>query len=64
MSGTLWQVKALVNHAQVVSGMEVEILIKGRTGKPSQKEIMEALDIKYEIKAPSGLNMNIFQFTK
>jgi hypothetical protein len=63
---TIWKVKAIREWAAVAKGMEVEIAIQNRTGKPYVKEIAQALTKKYGIKdlSSSGMSESIFEFIK
>jgi len=61
---TLWKVKAKKNRAPVAQGMEVEVIINGRTGEPSQKDISDAFEKKYGIKTPAGMPNSEFEIKK
>lgn len=62
MSSYLWKVKALVGTGPIAKGMEVEIIIKNRTGPPSGNDIRDAFSKKYSINAPSGIYGNKHMF--
>lgn len=64
MAGILWKVRANKDWSSVRKGMEVEIIVENRTGKPYIKDIMDALVKKYNIKAVSGAAESLFDFTK
>lgn len=66
MSKYLWKVKASKQWAAVAKGMEVELLVENRTGKPYIRDIAKALTNKYGIKdlSSSGMPENIFEFIK
>jgi len=49
----VFKIKALVNYGKFIKGMEVEILIKGSSRKPTGSEIKNAFDSKYGIVAPN-----------
>ncbi len=61
MSANLWKVKAIKTQSTVLQGMEVEIIIKGRSGKPSISEIKVAYEQKYLIKFPGGCPESVFE---
>lgn len=63
MSAQVWKVRAIKNHSKIIKGMEVEVIIKGRTGQPNVTEIREALRNKYGIDAP-GVPLSTFEFVK
>jgi|JI10StandDraft_1071094.scaffolds.fasta_scaffold1614158_1 hypothetical protein len=63
MSAQVWKVKAIKNHSKIIKGMEVEVIIKGRTGQPNVTEIRAALRNKYNIDA-SGVPLSTFEFYK
>lgn len=63
MSAQVWKVRAIKNHSKIIKGMEVEVIIKGRTGQPNATEIREALRNKYNIDA-SGIPLSTFEFIK
>jgi len=63
MSAQVWKVRAIRNHSKIIKGMEVEVIIKGRTGQPNVTEIREALKAKYGIDAP-GVSLSTFEFIK
>jgi hypothetical protein len=62
----LWKVRAIKQWAAIAKGMEVEIVVQNRTGKPYIKDIAQALTRKYGIKdlSSSGMSEGIFEFTK
>lgn len=65
MSITLWKVTAKKEYAKLAKGMFVEIVIKNASRQPNQKEVLEAINIKYGAKtASNGLSMNLFDFLK
>jgi hypothetical protein len=66
MSKTLWKVRAIKNHGAVAKGMEVDVLVENRSGKPYLKDIAAALVQKYAIKDISGLGVpeSTFDCTK
>lgn len=66
MAGTLWKARANKSWSSVAKGMEVEIVVQNRTGKPTIKEIAQALTNKYGIKDLSGSGMpdSVFDFIK
>lgn len=66
MSNTLWKVKAIKDWSAVAKGMEVEVVVQNRTGKPYVNEIAQALIRKYGIKdlSGAGLSETTFEFTK
>ncbi len=66
MSNILWKVKAIKGWSAVAKGMEVDIVVQNRTGKPYVKDIAEALTRKYGIKdlSSAGMSESIFDFTK
>lgn len=64
MSAHLWKVRAKSQWATIPQGVEVDIIVKNRTGKPTIKEIGEAIQKKYGIKSPGGLPESTFEFVK
>jgi hypothetical protein len=66
MSSTLWKVRAIKQWAAVTKGMEVDIVVQNRTGKPFIRDIAQALTKKYGIKdlSGSGLPETTFEFYK
>lgn len=55
MSNFMWKAKANKNFGKLVKGMEVEVLVKNRTGKPNITELRDAISNKYSINSLSGL---------
>jgi len=64
MSTTHWKVIAKKQWSTIPQGTEVDIIVKNRSGKPSIKEIGEAIETKYGIKPPGGLPESTFEFIK
>lgn len=66
MSSILWKVRANKQFSAVVKGMEVDVVVENRGGKPYIKEIAQALVRKYGIKdlTSSGMPESVFDFTK
>jgi hypothetical protein len=64
MSITHWKVVAKRQWSTIPQGAEVDIIVKNRTGRPSIKEIGDAIEKKYGIKPPGGLPESTFDFTK
>lgn len=66
MVNYLWRVTAKRNATpKVVSGMSVEIVISNSNRKPSQKEIIEAINMKYgEGTALGGISLSYFDIVK
>ncbi len=66
MSKYLWKVRATKRWTDVVQGMEVDVLVVGRSGEPNAREIADALTRKYGIKnlGGSGMSKSIFDITK
>jgi hypothetical protein len=66
MSNYLWKVTANKSWAVVTKGMELDIVVSNRSGKPNIKEIASALSSKYGIKdlSGSGLPESTFDFKK
>lgn len=62
MSSHLWKVSANKNWGKVLKGMAVEVMVKNRSGKPSIKQIQEALEEKYSIKIGGGLPQGTSDF--
>ena len=50
----LWKVTAKRDSGKVVKGMSVEIVISDRSGEPRPKEIVSALQTKYNIEVKEG----------
>jgi len=50
----LWKVTAKRDSGKTTKGMSVEILKKGTSGKPTPKEIANALNDKYGTDIPSS----------
>ena len=63
MSAQVWKVKAIKNHSKIIKGMEVEVILKGRTGQPNVTEIRAALKTKYGVDAP-GVPPSTFDYFK
>jgi hypothetical protein len=55
MANHLWKATAKKNVAKVVKGMYVEIVKSGTTGKPSQIEIANAIQNKYNVEINHSL---------
>ena len=64
MSTTLWRVISKTKWANVPKGIEVDIIIKNRSGKPKKAEISETIEKKYNFKQVSGFNDSVFNFEK
>lgn len=66
MSKYLWRVRATKRWTDVAQGMEVDVLIEGRSGEPNVREIADALTRKYGIKnlGGSGMSKSIFDIRK
>ncbi len=64
MSATVWKVKAIKNFGKLVTGMEIEVVVRNRSGHPSITEIRDAIKIKYGIDNLSGLPPTTFDYTK
>ena len=50
MSNHLWKVTAKRDSGNIAKGMSVEIIVKNATRKPSQSEVIEAINLKYGAK--------------
>lgn len=66
MSNYLWKVTAIRTWNVVAKGMEVDIIVSNRSGKPHIREIATALTTKYGIKDLSGAGLpeSTFDFHK
>ena len=64
MSSILWKVKATKNFGKLVKGMEVEVIVKDRSGHPSITEIRDAIVKKYGVDGLSGLPATTFDYFK
>jgi uncharacterized lipoprotein YajG len=65
MSSYLWNITAIRSNGRIMKGMSAEILKKGTTGKPNQKEIAEALNQKYNEKIhDSHCGSHVFNFVE
>lgn len=64
MSTYHWKVKSIKKWNIIPQGIELDIIVKNRSGKPNIREISEALERKYNIKAPGGMSDSIFEFIK
>jgi hypothetical protein len=64
MSNFLWKVKANKNFGKLTKGMEVEVLVKNRTGQPYITEITEAIKLKYGIDGLRGMPADTFDYHK
>ena len=63
MANHLWKVTAKRDSGNIAKGMNVEIIVKNATRKPSQSEVIEAINLKYGAKtASNGTTMSIFDF--
>lgn len=61
---TVWKVKAIKNFGKLAKGMEVEIVVRNRSGHPNITEIREAIKLKYGIDNLSGLPPTTFDYYK
>lgn len=50
MSSILWKVKAIKSWSVVTKGMEVDIVVQNRSGKPHIRDIAQALTENMELK--------------
>lgn len=64
MRTTLWKVKANNNFGKIVKGMEVEIIIKGRSNQPTTKEVILALKNKYGIEGFTSIPSGLLEYIK
>lgn len=66
MSNILWKVRAVKQWSAVAKGMEVDLVVENRTGKPYIRDIAKALTNKYGIKdlGSAGLSESTFEFIK
>ena len=66
MSNALWKVKEIMQWSAIAKGVEIEIVVQNRTGKPYTLDIAQALIRKYGIKdlSSSGMSESIFEFKK
>ena len=64
MSSYLWKATANKNFGKVAKGMMVEVIVANRSGKPSVKEIKEALEKKYSIAIGGGMPESAFDIIK
>jgi len=64
MSDYLWKIKAVTNWGKVVKGMEVDVIVRNNTGKPTTDAIRDALEAKYSIKIGGGMPSSTFDFQK
>lgn len=64
MSDYLWKVKAVTNWGKVVKGMEVDVIVRNNTGKPTTDAIRDALEAKYNITIGGGMPSSTFDFQK
>ena len=64
MSSYLWETTANKNWGKVVKGMMVEVLVIDRFGKPSVKQLQDALERKYLIKLGGGMPESAFDIVK
>lgn len=66
MSNYLWRVTANKTWNVVAKGMEIDVVVSNRSGKPNIKEIAKALTAKYGIKDLSGAGLpeSTFDFQK
>lgn len=64
MSNFIWKVKTNKNFGKLVKGMEVEVIVKNRTGQPNIAEITEAIKVKYGIDSLGGLPASTFDYFK
>lgn len=60
MCSTLWKVTSKTKWANIPKGIEVDIIVQNRTGKPTPKEIAEAIEKKYSFKPGSGFGESFF----
>lgn len=61
----LWKVTAVKNAGKLTKGMTVEIIVTGTSAHPNAKQIIEAIETKYNITVSSCHcgNSNL-EFTK
>lgn len=64
MNTTLWKVKANQNFGKIVKGMEVEIIIKGRSNQPTKNEVILALKNKYGIDGFTTIPAGLLEYYK
>lgn len=64
MSSYLWKVKSNKAWANIPKGLEVDVVVSNRSGKPNIKEISEAIINKYKITPKGGMPESTFDFTK
>lgn len=64
MSTNHWNVKAQKSWSKIPAGLEVDIIVKNRSGQPTVKEIQEAIEKKYGIAPLGGMPTSIFDFKK
>lgn len=65
MANELWRATAKRDSFSISKGMNVEILIRNASRKPSQKEVIEAINEKYGDKtASNGTSLSIFDLEK
>ena len=65
MANYLWKVTAKRSSFGILKGMYVEILVKNASRKPNQKEVIEAINLKYGDKtASNGTSLSIFEIVE
>lgn len=65
MANHLWKVTAKRDSFSISKGMSVEILVKNASRKPTQKEVIEAINEKYgERTAANGTSLSIFEMVE
>ena len=65
MSTHLYKVTAKKDYGKLAKGMFVEIVIRNTNRKPTQREVIEAINLKYGDKtAVNGLSMTNFEIVE
>lgn len=59
-----WKVIAKKKWNKIPAGLEVDIIVKDRSGHPHIKEIQDAIERKYGIPPLGGMPPDIFEYIK
>lgn len=65
MSSYFYKVAAIKDHGKLAIGMFIEVVTRNASRTPTQKEILDAINLKYGANTtPNGLSLNNFMISK
>lgn len=64
MSNLLWKIESKSKWVNIPKGIDVDIIVQNRTGKPTLEEISKAIEKKYNFIPERGFGENLFEFEK